>query len=300
MISVLFEDETILVLDKPPGLIVEPAETTQKETLADILQKDFRIGLSRGGIVHRLDKDTSGVLIAAKTQEALENLQTQFKERKTKKEYMALVHGLVLENGVVDAAIIRNPGDREKFITASPKPRTFSAGDVGEVRFQDSADKSGEALESLKLRKPWTESPRKLIVSLQGDALEARQAVTEYQPIQSLKMSSELIEKIFTGFNKIQRRKLQTMNYQLYTFLAVRPKTGRTHQIRVHLKYIGYPIVADEKYVGRKMYRLDKRWCPRQFLHARKLGFYHPKTEEWMEIESPLAEDLKKALESLT
>ncbi|MFH1535995.1 MAG: RNA pseudouridine synthase, partial [Patescibacteria group bacterium] len=73
-------------------------------------------------------------------------------------------------------------------------------------------------------------------------------------------------------------------------------KTGRTHQIRVHLKYINYPIVSDEKYVGRKMFRLDRRWCPRMFLHSAKIGFKHPVNGEWMELESQLPEDLKEAL----
>ncbi len=82
-IRTIYQDAHILVLDKPPGLIVDPAETVKTETLADILQKDFGINLPRGGIVHRLDKETSGVILVAKTQQALDNLQAQFKDRKT-------------------------------------------------------------------------------------------------------------------------------------------------------------------------------------------------------------------------
>ena len=92
-------------------------------------------------------------------------------------------------------------------------------------------------------------------------------------------------------------RKLERMKYNQFTLVECKPLTGRTHQIRVHLKYIGHPIVADEKYVGRKMYRLDHRWCPRQFLHAKKIGFYHPESGKWMEVESELPEDLRKVLE---
>ncbi len=84
-----------------------------------------------------------------------------------------------------------------------------------------------------------------------------------------------------------------------FTLLRCFPKTGRTHQIRVHLKHIGFPIVSDEKYGGRKVVRLDKRWCSRMFLHAEKIGFNHPKTGEWMELESELPEDLKMAITNL-
>jgi len=248
MIKVIFEDEQILVLDKPPGLVVDPADTVKGETLVDFLKKDFNINLERGGLVHRLDKDTSGVILIAKTQQALENLQAQFKERKTKKEYIALVHGEITEAGIVEGNIGRNPVKREKFTVLEE---------------------------------------------------EGKEATTEYEPIKSLQFTGDRLQEIFSGFNKIQMRKLSTIHYNLFTLLRCFPKTGRTHQIRVHLKYINHPIVADEVYVGRKMYRLDKRWCPRQFLHAAKLGFYHPKSGEWMEIESKLAEDLENSLNLL-
>ena len=245
-LKIIFEDEYLLVVDKPSGLVVDKSDTQSSGTLEDWLVNYsntwmYQSKLPRMGIVHRLDKDTSGVLLVAKTQEALENLQAQFKERKIKKEYLTLIHGLVEKSGVVEGDIGRNPGNREKFTVLE---------DGG------------------------------------------KEASTEYEPVESLVMSSEFIDKIFEDYNKIQLRKLRTQNYELYTLLAVRPKTGRTHQIRVHLKYINHPVVADEKYVGRKMYRLDKRWCPRLFLHARKLGFFHPKLGDWMELESELPEDL--------
>jgi 23S rRNA pseudouridine1911/1915/1917 synthase len=246
-VRVIFEDESLLCLDKPPGLVVDPADTVKDETLADIATEKFGIKLIRGGIVHRLDKDTSGVILLAKTAQALENLQAQFKERKTKKEYWTLVHGEVKERGVVEGDIGRNPGNRERFIV------------------------------------------------LEG----GKEAVTEYEPVENLQFTEGRLQEIFESFNKIQMRKLSTNNYNLFTFLKCFPKTGRTHQIRVHLKYLNFPIVADEKYVGRKTFRLDKRWCPRLFLHAKKIGFYHPVSEKWMELESELPDDLKNALSKL-
>lgn len=250
----VYEDEDLLVIDKPPGLVVDPAETVKEETLADILIRDFGINLPRGGIVHRLDKDTSGVLLVAKTQQALENLQAQFKERKTKKEYLALAHGFVDKEGKVEGAIGRNPIKREKFTVLA----------------------------------------------------EGKAAVTEYEPLRNFQFSifnlnnessSATLQSIFNELNKIQMRKLQRMNYNQFTLLKCHPLTGRTHQIRVHLKYIGHAIVSDEKYVGRRIVRLDRRWCPRMFLHAVKLGFEHPASRQWMEVETPLPGDLEKVLE---
>ncbi len=246
--KIIFEDDYLLVIDKPPGLVVDKSKTQKEDTLEDLL----RIDLERSGIVHRLDKDTSGVLLVAKTQETLDNLQLQFKERKVKKEYLVLVHGFINKAGRVEGAVGRNPGNREK----------FSVLPIG------------------------------------------KQAITEYEPVKNFKFpivfqtafGGTNFKSIFADFNKIQMRKLEKMKYNQFTLLTCQPKTGRTHQIRVHLKYIGNPIVSDEKYVGRKMYRLDKRWCPRMFLHAKKLGFYHPVFGEWIEVESELPEDLRKVL----
>lgn len=245
-IAVIFEDDYLLVVDKPAGLVVDKSETQAQDTLEDWLRIHGNKSLDRAGIVHRLDKDTSGILLVAKTQEALENLQAQFKARIIKKEYLTLVHGQIMEAGKVEGRIGRNPGNREKFTVLA----------------------------------------------------EGKEAVTEYEPVELLVMSSEFIDKTFSDFNKIQMRKLRTTHYELYTLLVARPKTGRTHQIRVHLKYIGHPAVADQKYVGRKMYRLDHRWCPRMFLHAQNLSFYHPVTGIWMGLESKLPDDLSKSLKS--
>ena len=248
MVKIIYQDEFLLVLDKPPGLVVDPADSVKEETLADILERDFHIPLFRGGIVHRLDKDTSGILLVAKTIEALENLQKQFQERVVKKEYLALVHGYIMESGRVEGSIGRNPGNREKFTVLE----------------------------------------------------NGKEAVTEYEPVERLQVTGNRLQEIFSNFNKIQMRKLSTVHYNLYTLLRCKPLTGRTHQIRVHLKYINHAIVSDEKYAGRKVSRLDKRWCPRIFLHAAKIGFKHPVSGEWMELESKLPEDLKKALNYLS
>jgi len=245
--KVIFQDENLLVIDKPAYVVVDKSDTQREDTLEDILKNEFGIKLDRGGIVHRLDKDTSGVILIAKTQKTLDALQAQFKERKTKKEYLALVHGIVSEPGRVEGNIGRNPEKREKFTVLE----------------------------------------------------EGKEAVTEYEPISNFQFPISNFQSIFNDLNKNQMGKLMRMNYNQFTLLKCRPLTGRTHQIRVHLKYIGHPIVSDEKYVGRKMYRLDKRWCPRQFLHARSLGFYHPKNGEWMEVESELPEDLKNVLNKL-
>ena len=202
MLKIIFQDEYLLVLDKPPGLVVTSSETRHDQTLEDILKGDFGINIERGGIVHRLDKDTSGLLVVAKTTEVLEKLQAQFKERTIKKEYLTLVHGWIEKPGKIDIAIGRNPGNREKFV----------------------ADNNLE---------------------------NSRGAVTEYEPIGNFQFSIFNFQKIFAGFNKIQFRKLRTTNYEHFTLLRCFPHTGRTHQIRVHLKYIGNPVVGDEKYGGR-------------------------------------------------
>ncbi len=226
-LKIIYEDESLLVLDKPPGLVVTEI---------------------KGLLVHRLDKDTSGILLVAKTQEALENLQAQFKQRIVKKQYLALVHGHIIEGGSVKREVARNPKNKGKF--------TVIAG--------------------------------------------GRQAETEYEPMKSLQLSAVSFQQIFSELNKIQTKKLERMKYNQFTLVKCFPRTGRTHQIRVHLKYIGHPIVSDDKYGGRKINRLDHRWCPRQFLHAQKIGFKHPKTGNWMEIESKLPEDLERALNKLT
>ena len=236
---IVFEDEALLVLDKPAGLVVNKAETLKELTLQDFLEKYFHLsgepGGGRGvgdraGIVHRLDRETSGIILVAKTEEAFLNLQKQFKERQVQKKYLVLVHGKVLPlSGKIKAAIARSPFDRKKF----------------------------------------------------GVFLGGREAETDYRVCEI-------------------RVRQSRQNKEYFSFLEVEPKTGRTHQIRVHLKYLGYSVVGDEKYAGRKTARRDREWCPRQFLHAACLTFTHPITGEKVVFNLSLPPDLQKAFASLS
>jgi len=231
--QILYEDKFLLVLNKPAGWVVNRSQTVKKETLQDWLEKNFQFSIfnfqnCRSGIVHRLDKDTSGVLVVAKTPEVFENLQKQFKERAVRKRYLVLAHGKVQPSeGMIRAPIARSPFDRKKF----------------------------------------------------GVFLGGREAETKYRIISNFQFPISKKEN--------------------FSLLEVEPKTGRTHQIRVHLKYLGHPVVADEFYAGRKTYRDDKFWCPRQFLHAYELVFTHPQSEKKVKFSAPLPLDLKKALEHL-
>ncbi len=257
MLKLIFADDFLMVFDKPPGLVVTSTQTQQEPTLEDILRMQYGIKAERAGIVHRLDKETSGLLVVAKRPEVQQTLQAQFQRRTVYKEYLALVHGWIKEAGKVEAPIARNPVDREKFMVVQLMPQS------------------------------------------KIDLEKIRAAITEYTPLKLLFMSDERVKEIFTDYSKIQLRKLFTSHYQHFTLLSCHPLTGRTHQIRVHLKYIGYPIVGDEKYGGRKISRLDRRWCPRQFLHATRLEFDHPQIGQRMIFTSPLPEDLKRVLLNL-
>lgn len=223
---IIFEDPHFLVIDKPYGVVVNNAETTKSETIqqwSDTRQnKDVNLVSTefyeKSGIVHRLDKDTSGVLVIAKTEAAYLNLKAQFQERTTIKKYLALVHGIVEPPvGTINAPIERNPFNRMRY-------GIFPGG---------------------------------------------REAITNYK-----------IYKI----------------YKNYTLLEVSPKTGRTHQIRVHMKYIKHEIVSDPIYGGRKQIREDLKFCPRLFLHAASLTIKHPITGESMTFTSPLPDELQKVL----
>jgi 23S rRNA pseudouridine1911/1915/1917 synthase len=230
--KILYQDKFIAVLDKPAGWVVNRAETVKRETIQDWIETNlkFKIGnlkSYRSGIVHRLDKDTSGILLVAKTPKAFENLQRQFKERRVKKRYWALVHGKVQPaQGIIRVPISRSPFDRKRF----------------------------------------------------GIFLGGKEAETRYKRISNLKS--------------------QISNDE-FTLLELEPKTGRTHQIRVHLKYIGHPVVGDEFYAGRKTVRADRSWCPRQFLHASAITLFHPETGRKVEFHSPLPAELKNALKYL-
>ena len=195
-----------------------------------ILNFKFQISnfkLMRNGIVHRLDKETSGILLIAKTKASFEELQRQFKERIVHKTYIALVHGRVERgevDGVIDAPVGRLPWRRDRF----------------------------------------------------GVLPDGREAVTEYKKIDDYVLENDK-----------------------FSLLELKPKTGRTHQIRIHLKHIGHPIVADEFYAGRKTARHDRKWCPRLFLHAGGITFLHPITRKEISFKSDLPQDLSVALANL-
>src|SRR3990167_2884087 len=219
--KVIYEDDVILVLDKPAGITVNKSDTTVGEqTVQDWVEEKFRIQNSefrideetdfykRAGIVHRLDKETSGILLVAKTPQAFENLQKQFKERIVKKTYIALAHGKIDE-------------------------------ETGEIRVPVG-------------RLPWN---RKRFGIIPG----GRDSITKY---------------------KILKIKYQIINgkKEPLTLLELYPETGRTHQIRVHLKYFNHPIFSDFLYAGRKTARSDRKILGRVFLHAAKISFKHPQT----------------------
>lgn len=238
--KIIYEDSEFFVIEKPSGWITDSASTTKnqlviQEWVAENLQFSTNgVGQAslinnfqfRNGIVHRLDKETSGLLLIAKTKEAFEELQRQFKERLVSKTYIALVHGVVnpLE-GEIKEPVGRLPWRRDRF----------------------------------------------------GVLVGGREAVTKYKTLS-----------------------LYTVESSPLTLLELTPKTGRTHQIRIHLKHIGYPIVADQFYAGRKTARKDRKWCPRLFLHAKGITFINPVTKKKISFESKLADDLRVSLEQLT
>ena len=228
---VIFEDENLLVLDKPFGWVVNEAGTTGSTPVVQTwLKENFDYSLAgsrdeRSGIVHRLDKDTSGILIVAKNLDSFRNLQLQFEERKVKKKYIALAHGRIDQKaGEVKVPVGRLPWNRERF----------------------------------------------------GVLPGGRDSQTSFKVIAHYKKDS---------------------NY--YTLVELEPRTGRTHQIRIHLKYLGYPIVADSFYAGRKTARKDRDFCPRLFLHAKEITFLHPVSGKNVRIRSELPDDLNKTLDLL-
>lgn len=229
--KIIFQDGSIFVVDKPAGWITNEADTT---TTQPVVQKWIRENFDyplkgdkelRDGIVHRLDKETSGILLIAKTKEAFEKLQAEFKNREVQKAYLALLHGKVEPaEGKIEATVGRLPWRRDRF----------------------------------------------------GVMPGGRESVSEYKVVE---------------FYAAERGG--------YSLVEFHPKTGRTHQIRIHAKHIGHAIVADEFYAGRKTARNDRKTFPRLFLHASGISFIHPETGKMVEFESELPKDLSTVLKNL-
>jgi 23S rRNA pseudouridine1911/1915/1917 synthase len=223
-LNIVFEDECMVVVDKPAGMVVHPAPGHSTGTLVHALLHHCTDlsgigGVERPGIVHRLDKDTSGLVLVAKSEIAHRSLSSQFKQREIKKVYLALVKGNVKQNkGVIDLAIGRHKIHRKK-----------------------------------------------MAIQQEG----GRSATTSYEVI---------------------------ARYPHFSYLRLFPKTGRTHQIRVHVAEMGHPILSDKIYGG----KLDAKHIkmPRQALHAHKLEIRHPMTGEPKIFVSPLPEDLDFYLKS--
>jgi 23S rRNA pseudouridine1911/1915/1917 synthase len=248
-LDILYEDECVVVVDKPAGMIVHPAKGHWEGTLASALAHHFGVlsgrgGPTRPGIVHRLDRDTSGVIVVAKNDQAHDALSAQFKARQVEKEYLAIVAGVPnLDRDVIDEPIGDHPTHREK-------------------------------------------------KAIRRDSENSREAITMY----------EVLER-FTG----------------YALVRTLPKTGRTHQIRLHLAHIGCPVLCDRLYGGRasiaeleliprdriahderlKRPEAEQPLLKRHALHARRLAISHPSNGAAMQFEAPLPSDMEHTLAAL-
>lgn len=242
-LDVLYEDESVALVNKPADMVVHPARGNWTGTLANALAYRFKDQLSRAngtfrpGIVHRLDRDTSGVILVAKDEVTHRELALQFETRKVHKEYVALTAGeLERDSDYVEARLKHHPREREK-----------------------------------------------MVATTDPDDPDAKDACSYY----------EVLER-FRG----------------HTLVKVQPRTGRTHQIRVHLQFVGCPVLADKQYSGRDRFLLsdavpgltrdeDEVLLARQALHAYRLRFKHPRKGAWVEVEAPLPADMRRALEAL-
>ena len=241
--KVVFEDEYLLAINKPAGLVVNRAESVKVDTVQDWMEDycqscfdnleqsdDSKIFLDRSGIGHRLDKDTSGVMLLAKNPEVLADMMLQFKERRVEKQYKALVHGrLSPEKGNVRLPLGRSSYNRHRF----------------EVR------------------------------------MDGKMAETDYE-----------VENYFVPKDVLKKYKYKDD----FTLVNLYPKTGRTHQIRVHMSHLKHAIVGDDLYGGRKRAKKDANWCKRQFLHAYKISLAHPTTKERLVVKANLTSDLIQVL----
>lgn len=221
-LEIYYEDSDVIVVNKPRGMVVHPALGHETGTLVNALMyhcKDLSgiNGVLRPGIVHRIDKDTSGLLMVAKNDVAHEKLAEQLREKTTVRKYIAIVHGVIEhEEGTIDAPIGRDKSDR-----------------------------------------------------------------------QSMTVTDENAKEAVTHFKVLER-------FEEFTLVECQLETGRTHQIRVHMKYIGFPLAGDPKYGPRKTIDIGG-----QALHAAVLGFKHPRTGEYMEFSSPIPKVMEDVIEHL-
>jgi 23S rRNA pseudouridine1911/1915/1917 synthase len=239
-LEVIHEDDCVIVLNKQAGILVHPARSHTHGTLVNALawhcekiRRQLDTDRIRPGIVHRLDKNTTGVMVVAKTPEAQWKIARQFENRTVEKAYLAIVHGTPeLSADRIKAPLGMHPRIREKF-------------------------------------------------AILGQSTSAKEAVTFYEVLEG-----------FRGFS----------------LLKLSPKTGRTHQIRVHLSYIKHPVVADDMYGGKPVYRwqladeepaIEEPIIGRSALHASTIKFIHPATRQHVTFEAPLPEDMKRVLEAL-
>lgn len=239
-LDIVYEDDAVIVVNKAAGMVVHPGHGNYSGTLINALTYHFENlpnnSSNRPGLVHRIDKDTSGLLVIAKTEEAMTHLAKQFFDKSTEREYVALVWGNVEQDeGTIEGNIGRHPKNR-----------------LQNTVYENDEEEKG---------KP---------------------AVTHYKVLERL---------------------------SYVTLVSCRLETGRTHQIRVHMKYIGHTLFNDERYGGEKIlkgttfskYKQFVENCfkvlPRQALHARTLGFVHPVTGEFMRFECPIPEDMVACLE---
>ncbi len=239
-LDIVYEDDQLLVVNKPAGMVVHPGHGNYSGTLINALIYHFdnlpNNSSDRPGLVHRIDKDTSGLLVVAKTEVAMAHLSAQFKAKTSEREYIAIVWGNIEEEeGTIEGNIGRHPKNRLQ----------------NTVFFDDDADKG-------------------------------RPAVTHYKVLERL------------GY---------------VTLVSCKLETGRTHQIRVHMKHIGHTLFNDERYGGNLILKgttftkykqfVDNcfKVLPRQALHAKTLGFVHPTTNKFMSFESPIPEDIANCIE---
>ncbi len=232
-LNIVYEDDDIVVINKPAGLVVHPAAGNYSGTLLNALLYRYPDieNVPRAGIVHRLDKDTTGLMVVAKTLQAQTQLVNQLQDRSMGREYEAITMGVMTGGGIVEAPIARHPTQRTK-----------------------------------------------MAVSPEG---MGKDAITHY--------------RVLKKFNA-------------HTHIRCKLETGRTHQIRVHMSHIGYPLVGDQTYFGR--FRLPKgislhlrqelQEFQRQALHARELSLWHPTTDEYMTWDADLPEDFQKLLQALS